>query len=236
MGKRTTIPRPRLYRPPIRHVFQRFSSDCGLAVISMLARVDYLDAIRATAPFYTPWGWGMSATKWVDLMEIITGQRWLCHRRPYPRSFLADAEWPSVPCAAIVRPDCERAGHFIAFADGKVFDPALNAACFCGPISSGRVARRFVSSPSSCRKRDRPKAPALDSFASPMATKKPRWLPKPARLLPSVKGYTIRSLPARSVAVQPLLLPRRFKILPPRWPSEPAKPASKPVGACETTH
>jgi hypothetical protein len=104
----------------LRFIRQSTDADCGVAVAAMLAGVPYREAAGAAGDSPD----GMSSGAVVRLLEALTGRPWRWRRCGYPRKLLADADWPGFG-AACVRPDEERAGHWVAVAGGRVFDPSL---------------------------------------------------------------------------------------------------------------
>ena len=109
----------------IRHIFQRYDRDCGIAVAAMIARVPYRKAERAAIELFTTKGAysGLTSSSLLDLLKELKRNKWSKIRGRRKR--IADHPSHPKPIAVLVRPSDRRCRHWIAICGGRVYDPEL---------------------------------------------------------------------------------------------------------------
>jgi hypothetical protein len=125
-------------------VQQRFASDCGLAVVAMVAGEPLEDVAAVARDAGVFRHRGLTIPRMVAMLEVYTGRRWV-EVRPDPRFPMA--EWGRYrrrgAALSVVLSRHESGAHWVAVEGGKVYDPQFDRAVRIPryPRASYRVTR-----------------------------------------------------------------------------------------------
>lgn len=106
----------------MKHVRQRHRTECGVAVLAMLGEVSY-EAARLALAEKDAAIESVSPERMLEQLSRLSDCLW----RPSSIRLRgwSDRELPQGPSAVTLHPPDRDTGHWLALADGQVFDPEL---------------------------------------------------------------------------------------------------------------